>query len=174
MDQPNLIAPLELVKEIWKPVPDYDGRYEVSNCGRIRNSGGRILSPALWSNGYFRIPLWKNGESRLFYVHWIVATVFIGPSDLTVNHKDGVKRNNVVTNLEWLTNRENMLHAYRSGLIEKKGEAHHMVKLDNDKVAEIRRLYVNGVYGLKRLAKQFGVHETTIHNVVHRKTWGHI
>lgn len=90
--------------EIWKPVVGYEGLYEVSNLGKIRNIKlNKYKSPTKTSNGYMRIGLNKNGDGKLFFVHRLVADAFLSnPDNLPcINHKDEDKTNNSVDNLEW-------------------------------------------------------------------------
>lgn len=101
----------------WRTVSAQPG-YEVSDCGRIRNSEtGRELKPQR-SNGYLRVTLCDDTGHHQRNVHRIVAETFIpNPSGYTeVNHIDGNRTNNSVTNLEWCTRSGNMKHAYRTGL----------------------------------------------------------
>lgn len=91
--------------EIWKDVLGYEGYYEVSNIGNIRNSQtGHILSPGI-SQGYYYVVLSKHGEKRNKQVNRLVAEAFISNPDCLpiVNHKNEVKTDNVVENLEWCT-----------------------------------------------------------------------
>lgn len=120
------------MEEIWKDVPGYEGYYQASNFGRIKslekivkhNCGGpkklneRILNGTISSFGYIRVDLSKEGKSRRFAVHRIIAETFLGKSDLIVNHIDGVKTNNNIENLEYVTTQENTAHAVRIGLIK--------------------------------------------------------
>lgn len=104
------------------------GGYQISNIGRVKRPGGidssghqrneRILKPFLSSFGYFRVGLYINGTKRKYAVHRLVASAFCpGECDgLQVNHKDGNKQNNNADNLEWITARENQLHAFKLGL----------------------------------------------------------
>ena len=93
--------------EEWKPIPGYDGMYEVSNWGRVKsykhNSDGKILSPGKDGRGYHIIALCKDGKRKMCKIHRLVATAFISnPSNLPeVNHKDENRRNNYLGNLEW-------------------------------------------------------------------------
>ncbi len=119
------------MKEIWKNVVDYEGCYEVSNLGRVRsvnryvnhNAGGKrlmkgkILKQFKRINGYNTVAL-SNSKGITVLVHRIIAEAFICNIDnkREVNHIDCNKRNNIVTNLEWVTSSENKLHAYRNGI----------------------------------------------------------
>lgn len=104
-------------EEIWKPVVGYEGLYEVSNLGKVKNNK-KIISSVDDGNGYLRLHLSKEGKVKSFRVHRLVAEAFIeNPYGLPkVNHIDGNKKNNVVDNLEWCTQAENVEHAYSSGL----------------------------------------------------------
>ena len=100
-------------KELWLPVTDYEGIYEVSNYGRIRRIGGEIMNGNINSYGYRVVKLSKNGRQKDKKVHRLVALAFIptiSGKDF-VNHKDGDKLNNYVGNLEWVTRGENNRHA---------------------------------------------------------------
>lgn len=95
-----------LLSEEFRDIPGYEGLYEVSNLGRVRNKKtGRILKPFKNTNGYFRLDLCKNGIRRAAKVHRLVAEAFIpNPQNLPcVNHKDENKINNCLDNLEWCT-----------------------------------------------------------------------
>lgn len=118
------------VCEIWKTIPGFGGRYEVSDHGQVRSyANGRhgnkdeavVLKPKKIPAGYLQVNLYKtNGGGKQFYklVHRLVADAFI-PNPNTfpvVNHKDGNKMNNRVENLEWVTASENSTHAVQTGL----------------------------------------------------------
>lgn len=119
--------------EEWRPVVGFEDAYEVSNLGRVRRSGraartgngrgggariGRLIAQGDAPGGYVRVQLWKAGRGRAVLVHRIVAAAFIGPvpDGEEVNHRDGDKKNNAVSNLEYLTRSDNNRHAYRMGL----------------------------------------------------------
>lgn len=111
------------MEEIWKPIPNYEGSYEVSNKGRIRSlNKGIILKPYVQNNGYLVVRLHKKGVCVGKTVHRIVASAFIeNPDNLPmINHKDAIKTNNNVENLEWCTACQNMRHAWDLGLIRKR------------------------------------------------------
>lgn len=103
--------------EIWKDIKDYEGLYQVSNYGRVRNtSRGNIRSPYLCEKRYYRIILYKNNKTKKPRVHRLVAQAFIPNPDnkAEVNHKDFNKVNNHIDNLEWTTGEENVSHYMQS------------------------------------------------------------
>lgn len=110
--------------ETWKDVAGYEGMYQVSDEGRVRRLVGykckatRILKPVKHTNGYLLVRLCKNGESKCTRIHRLVADAFIPNTENKgdVNHIDGNKTNNHVSNLEWATRSENLKHAHMSGL----------------------------------------------------------
>ena len=108
-----------LNQTIWKPIPRYEGLYEVSPNGRVRNSRTkRVLSQRLGGTAKYRfVSLWRDNKEKHMLVHRLVATVFIpNPKGKPqVNHKDMDKENNDVTNLEWVTVSENHKHAFVNG-----------------------------------------------------------
>ena len=114
--------------EVWKDVCGYSGFYQVSNLGRVRSvtrtgTNGRIYDGKILSdcdNGYgYRVVYLKvNGKRTTHSVHRLVANAFLDNSDNkeTVNHINGDKTDNCVTNLEWATYSENIYHSYQTGL----------------------------------------------------------
>lgn len=116
------------MSEIWKDVIDYKGYYEVSNLGRVRSlprydrlgrfHAGKVLSDCDNGSGYRVVGFNVNGKQCMKTIHKLVATAFIdNPENKPcVNHIDGNKLNNNVTNLEWVTYSENMYHAVNTGL----------------------------------------------------------
>ena len=99
----------ELKSEIWKDIPKYEGLYEVSNLGRVKNNKGLVRKPRLYKDGYFDIKLSKNGKNKTKRINRLVALAFISnPNNYpVVNHKDENKLNNRVDNLEWCTTKYN-------------------------------------------------------------------
>lgn len=96
--------------EEWRTIIGYEGLYEVSNTGQVRNYRGKLLRPGLNHNGYLKCVLCKKGKTKTIYIHRLVAQAFIpNPQDLPqVNHKDEDKTNNSVDNLEWCNSKYNV------------------------------------------------------------------
>lgn len=104
--------------ERWLPIKNYDN-YEVSDSGLIRNSKtGRILKTNPNSNGYLTASLYKNHKPASKKIHRLVADTFYDGDNegLDVNHIDGNKLNNTLSNLEFCTRKENVQHAFQTGL----------------------------------------------------------
>ena len=120
------------MEEIWKDIPFYEGYYQVSNLGNFRslprvikyksngtrNYPSKVLLTETTKDNYQRIVLMKDGIKTRYQAHRLVALTFIPNPDNKpfINHIDGNKSNNVVTNLEWCTASENMIHADNTGL----------------------------------------------------------
>lgn len=109
-------------KDIWKPITGFDGLYEISSSGQVRSlhkrNRGKIIPQRIDRAGYYTIRLSKKGKNSSFYLHRIIAVAFVeNLNDKPfVNHKNGNKLDNRISNLEWVSHSENMLHAYRMGL----------------------------------------------------------
>lgn len=122
-------------EEIWKAVNGYNEAYSISNLGRVRSNkrsvkNGKntsyikksfIMSLSKHLNGYLFVRLRKNGKDNYHSVHRLVSIHFIGTKneELDVNHLDGNKTNNTVSNLEFCNRSENITHAFTSGLINR-------------------------------------------------------
>ena len=123
------------MKENWKDIEGYEGRYMVSDLGRVKSLhqeyyGGwrnkqlivrpeRIMGTPSNNWGYSNVRLSKDGKAKTMKVHRLVGLAFIpNPNNKrTINHEDGNKSNNNVLNLSWCTHSENTQHAYNTGLI---------------------------------------------------------
>jgi hypothetical protein len=103
--------------EEWKPIPDYEGLYLISDCGNVKSleragTVGGILKQRQHYKGYIEYVLTKNNESKSHKAHRLVASAWLEDWDaaLTVNHKDKIRYNNHVSNLEMLSNHDNIIH----------------------------------------------------------------
>lgn len=108
----NAIEPIE--GEEWKWIEGYEGIYKISNCGRVVNFKGE-LSPSL-AKGYYQIILCREGQTKTYRIHSLVAKHFVEGYEegLVVNHKDLNKTNNRAENLEWVSQKENIIHYYQN------------------------------------------------------------
>ncbi|MBD3880043.1 MAG: HNH endonuclease [Quinella sp. 1Q5] len=126
----------DLPGEEWKPIPDWQG-YEVSNFGRVKSfkTKPRIMKPAFDKGGYLQAVLSEDDKAKFFRVNRLVALCFIpNPENKPhVNHIDGNKFNNHVSNLEWATPKENQRHAAKLGLI-KSGADNYQAAFTNEQV----------------------------------------
>jgi len=170
--------------ETWIDMIGYEGYYQVSSEGRIRSVDrlianptrkrkGKIMKQCIDGKGYKALSISKDGKFKMLTVHRLVAMSFLGYSNLTVNHKNGIKTDNRIKNLEFMTQKENNRHANRLGLVNYvKGEKCHLSKLTGKDVLEIRKM--EGVKTRKQLSIMYGVCEKNIRNIQSRKTWKHI
>lgn len=111
--------------EYWKDIAGYENKYQVSNLGNVRSLNYhrehkvKLLAFIPDSDGYQQVKLCKDGKVTLKRVHRLVAETFIEKvlNKDQVNHIDGNKKNNCINNLEWVTSKENMEHAFKTGLM---------------------------------------------------------
>ncbi|HEL4403688.1 TPA: HNH endonuclease [Stenotrophomonas maltophilia] len=96
---------------IWKEVPLFNGRYEASDCGQIRMKETGQIKSLRPRRGYLSITAYHRGVEKNLYVHRMVALAFIPQTAAEVNHKNGVKTDNRVDNLEWISTADNLRHA---------------------------------------------------------------
>lgn len=168
-------------KEIWKAIVGYEGFYEVSNLGTIRsvtryipNGRGsmskrtcKIMCAYKDNKGYLRVKLSTNNMGASLKVHRLVAEAFLPKPvpRIQVNHKDGVKTNNKINNLEWVTAFENMQHATKLGLMHKAAGKDHcraraVVQLDPKTLKVIQRFNT-----ISEAARYYNFWHTAIRNV---------
>lgn len=182
----------DLPNEIWKRITGYS-LYEISNMGRIKtfNHYGKgktaIMKPALDKAGYYRTMLKRDldGKIHTVKVHRLVAITFIpNPENKPqVNHINSKPADNRLSNLEWVTRSENMIHAHRFGNKSNKGEKNPATNLTDKIVLEIRSKYSYGHKGGKRkstdvtrqmLADEYGVGLHVIKRIVGNRGWKHL
>lgn len=127
------------MKEIWRTIPEYD--YAVSNIGNVYSYiSDKILKPNIDRNGYARVPLYKNGRKQYKQIHRLVAELFIDNLNNLpcINHKNNIRNDNRVENLEWCTYSYNNKYAYE------KGNKHKMFGCNNGKSVPILQLDSQG------------------------------
>lgn len=159
---------LNYSKNAWRPISGYD-RYLVSDDGRVYSTirAGRLVKPFVNNAGYEYVALMALGASKpkKFLVHRLVATEFFGASDgRVVNHIDGNKRNNNVSNLEWCSYAENNDHARDTGLVKNFGENHYKTKLTDEDIRRIRLMLKDGIMH-KVIGETFGVSRKVITSI---------
>lgn len=163
------------MSEQWKQVEGSE--FVVSDHGNvIGRKPDTLMTCYKNKKGYLKLNIWQHGRRKGVFLHRIVAQTFIpNPDNLPqVNHKDGNKENNQVSNLEWCDDSHNLAHAHASGLRTSSGNANGNSKLKDYMVKAIRESYKMGV-PTKTMAKIYGVHQTTIQRAISGKRfWKHV
>ncbi len=190
----NLVDVVQWFMKTLVDILGYEGLYSVSKNGEIySHTSQKFLKSHLNGRGYLSVGLSKNGKRRTCPVHRLVVVAFIKNKNKhpQVNHKDGVKTNNSVDNLEWCTHSQNMKHSYDNGFHEKArvfarelgkefgGKFGHEAResnrklVDND-VLEIRQNWKDKTKTQLQMAKKYGVTVATISLVVNGKRFKHL
>jgi hypothetical protein len=178
-----MINPIEFIDEDYKfitqsMVPNVDiGRYLISNYGTVIDTWRNNVQTHINSGaGYLRVVLHlETGEQKMVLVHRLVAMAFVdGNWSLHVNHKNGIKGNNYYKNLEWVTPRENIIHAVETGL-NYRGEDKPNAILSNEQVNDICR-YLEAGFDYNYIVNALGLSTIqNIHNILHdikcKKSW---
>lgn len=166
--------------ERWLPVVGWEGCYEVSSLGRVRNvretrprPAGYVLKGSLNVWGYPYVTLACNGTHKGFQIHALVAYAFLGPraTGMEINHRNGQKTDNSVGNLEYLTKTEHVSWGMQLGQVSR-GEDNGQSKLTESEVREIRSL--RGKVRQVDLAARFGVSQVLIGIVQRGDGWKHV
>jgi len=184
------------MNEIWKDIDGYN--YQISSLGNIRSKGkyvpyiGRngkpckrwakptVLKWSVGTSGYPTTHIYDDTPTRkTIMIHRLVAEYFLEPVEGKefVNHIDGDKTNNVVTNLEWVTKSENTVHAIETGLLNHRGEKSNFNKLSEKEVIELiaARRYLKGKVTARQLSEKYGICEkyaATFGNL--KNKWDHL
>jgi hypothetical protein len=170
--------------EVWKDVLGFEGRYEVSNRGRVRAlfsacngqwKPGRLLKPQVYIWGYLMVTLYKaNRTPKDRSIHSLVLEAFKGarPAGQVCRHLNGVRTHNHIENLEWGTYSDNASDAKLHGTFVI-GEKNGFSKLNESEVRSIRRLRLKG-WTLKSLGRKFNTHFSNVMLIVKRRTWAHV
>ena len=173
--------------EIFKNIPGYKGLYQASNLGNIKSlskwdythyTKEKNLKPLNDKDGYHLIVLYKNKKPKMFKIHRLVLLTFKGKSKLPCNHKNGIKSDNRLCNLEYCTYSENICHAFKIGLMKNhkipdtKGEKNTHAKLKEKDIIFIR--HNKNKISIKKLANMFKISYGHTWNIINDKKWRHI
>lgn len=133
--------------EEWKDIKGYEGLYQVSNLGKVRNQSGRCLKPNESEHGYLKVELHNNNHRKTRHIHRLVAMAFLDNSlnYNEVNHIDEDKHNNEVSNLEWVSHLRNVRYGNRPRMVgpyakKNGGNTIYQYNRDNVLICEFRSL----------------------------------
>jgi hypothetical protein len=167
--------------ENWKNIKGYEGLYQVSDLGNIKRVAGyqakneRILTPVNNGNNYWSVNLSKNGKKVRFYVHRIVADNFIFNTENKeeVNHIDGNRANNKLSNLEWVTRSEN--HKHRYDVLGQRGVNYGKTGVNNWNSKRVFKFDMNGNFleeypGVMEAMRITKIHESNIRTCIRGKS----
>ena len=160
--------------ENWVDINGYEGKYQVSDMGNVRSTNqgqhhDKVLTERLGTHGYNRASLSSGGIVREYRVHRLVAQAFIDNPDgkENINHINGIRNDNRVSNIEWCTKSENAIHAYETGLHRKL-----YGKLDESDVLSIHALSMD--YSYRDVGMMFGVGSSTVYSIVNGRKFQHV
>lgn len=175
----------------WKRAPGYS-RYEVAANSQVRNATtGRIMSQVIMRN-YLYVGIMPDppGHQKTVRVHRLVWMAFYGsiPEGMVINHLDGCKTNNNLSNLEMVTPKQNAQHASRLGLLPKgdahssrtknhrlkRGSAHYCAKLTEAEVALIKAIGREWPLNYTAVGRKFGVSGVLIRGIIDGRSWRHV
>lgn len=154
-----------------------DDIYYISNYGRLYSkSSGKFLKSKIGSAGYPEYTLrHKNGKPLSTHIHRTIMKAFSPLDDydnMVVNHKDGNKINNSLSNLEWVTYKDNSIHAAKTGLLHPvHGETHVCAKITESQCRKICELLETGQYRIKEIANMMQTTESIVDAIKHKKAW---
>lgn len=168
--------------EEWRDIKGYEGRYKVSNQGRVTGIQKKFLKPAITKKGYQIVRLFDGGgraTAKDVSVHSLVADAFIGPrpTGLEINHKDCNKDNNTPSNLEYVTTKENIHHAIANGnhvLPDNSGSKNGMAVLNETKVAYLRSQLLLKKKDIKIFAQHYRVNPDYLSKVYRGMGWENV
>jgi hypothetical protein len=156
-------------------------QYWVQEDGQIWSVNSSImLKPRKAGRGYCQVNLGANQRNQ--YVHRLVAEAFIpNPENKPqINHINGIKSDNRVENLEWVTAKENVRHALEIGLADRHdsrkahiGSKHHNTSLKESQVLKIRAKHKKGIH-YKDLMREFNISKSCCQAIIHNRSWRHI
>jgi hypothetical protein len=172
-----------MMEEIWKNIKGYEGRYKISNLGRVlslKNGCHKediIKSIRTACDGYSTVALYTDDKGKMMKVHRLIAVAFIeNPLNKPdVNHKNGIKTDNRVENLEWCTKKENTQHAIKNNLFKNIGSKAFKAKLKESDVLEIIEIGKQRKRpSYRAIGEKYGVSLDAIFLIIKGKNWKQI
>lgn len=167
--------------EVWKDVPEYEGLYQASNLGKVRSirrSGSKGLKLSEQRlRGYLKCWFSKDNKVKSFLVHRVIAITFLPNSEnkSQINHKNGVKDDNRVENLEWCSSQDNHAHSRIVLGKDAKGGKNPNSKLTEREVVFIRKLFAKYPNITRKfVADCLGVSDVTISDILSFKRWKYL
>jgi hypothetical protein len=173
--------------EKWKDVPGYEGFYAASTLGRLMRTATptgkprrRIITPHKKKSGDSDYWLWLDGLCKRINAHRLVWETFEGPipKSMCINHKNGIRSDNRLSNLEAVSWSDNCKHSYR--VLKRRapnnpnfGEKNGSARLTEADIPIIRQLYRDGMFQYE-IAAKFGVTQRTICLITRQETWKHV
>jgi DNA-directed RNA polymerase specialized sigma subunit len=180
--RPRILKKIE--DEVWREVPETNNRYHVSNYGRVKSfaynkKDGVILKNSI-SNGFRAIQIKQNNASKRYYIHKLVAEIWISkPSEnhAFVTHNDGNLLNNRASNLSWHT-KESLNEQHRELNKKKYGDSKRTTLINNSKLKEqdvilLKSMLHRGITQAK-IAKLFCISEMQVTRIKRGENWGHV
>lgn len=174
------LSTAKLLKEEWLTIYGYEGLYQISNYGNVRRvhkRGTFKILKVCYNKGYAQVSLSKNNKWITKRIARLVATHFIDNPYLKtqVNHIDGDKTNNHISNLEWCSPSENTYHAHRVLKVgnDSKGENNPSSKLKAHEIRNMRDLHNNGL-SIISIAIRYGISHQHCSDIINKKKWKHI
>lgn len=166
-----------------KEIPGYEGLYSCDEYGNIYALARSFMKDGCWGkkvlyrkkeqkiractqkHGYLQVALRKDGIHKSFLVHRLISTTFLGlKSDQEINHKDGDKKNNHLSNLEIVSRSENIKHAFATGLRSHKGKDHPGYRITDEMKTDIRNLLSEGL-SQELIGKRMGISQVAVSKI---------
>jgi hypothetical protein len=174
------------MQERWIPVVGYEGLYEVSDAGRVKSLvpskkrpiAGHVLTPKRSGQGYLCVALYRHGKPTTITIHQLVMRAFVGavPDGMNVNHRDGKKKNNLLSNLEYVSYSENSRHALSKGLshpVSPRGQANGNASITETQAISIAQQLHAGERPCN-IAREMGISAWPVYDIKARRKWQHL